>query len=319
MCASHDIVSARTRDSSLVVEVPTPAQDSPRWGNVGIIAVLGFAAGIIWPKLLGIELGPNPPSDVRAAAAAASARASAAAVVAAHSNANAAALAASIAALSASAPLSINEQTVVVAPGVLSKCKDKKGDGLNGTKCGELALDPVILQPLTTLAKCPSAMGLSGKIPLTIDVDFARKAPKVSRNTIKHTSLPTTTVNGILTCAEKALANVSLDGIQHEHSKYTVVYNLTFYPPGKAPAANENNGKPDEESSEKAQAGNVVGSSVEVAWNVVLVRDAPKTGNIVGRVLRGTKVKVVQQDKDWYKIEFAPQKDGWVFRGAIGL
>lgn len=214
--------------------------------------------------------------------------------------------------------MSANEQTVVVANAVVTKCKDKKGDNLSGAKCGDLAIDSVALQPLTTLARCPSAVGLAGKIPLTLDVDFGRKSAKVNRNTIKQTSLPTTTVNGILSCAEKALANVSIDAVQHDHQKYVVVYNLSFYPPGKGPSAGDV-AKPGDDDSEKAKAGASIGSQVDVAWPVVLVRDAPKTGNVVGRVLRGVKVKVLSQDKDWYKIEYAPGKDGWVYRGAVGL
>ncbi|MFO0659515.1 MAG: SH3 domain-containing protein [Polyangiaceae bacterium] len=297
---------ANRRDSSLIVEVPQRADDSPRWVNVGIIAAVGFAIGVIWPRLMGVELGPSPPNDARNAAAVTSG-ASSAARPATSSARTATSANAATSAVPGATPMSANEQTVVVANGVVNKCKDKKGDNLSGAKCGTLDLDSVVLQPLSTLARCPSAVGLAGKIPLTLDVDFTRKSAKVNRNTIKQASLPTTTVNGILSCAEKALANVSIESLQHEHQKYNVVYNLTFYPPGKGPSAGDV-AKPGEDDAEKAHATNAVGTQVEVAWPVVQVRDVPKTGGVVGRVLRGVKVKVLAQDKDWYKIEFAPAK-----------
>ena len=39
---------------------------------------------------------------------------------------------------------------------------------------------------------------------------------------------------------------------------------------------------------------------------------------VVARLVRGTKVKILGKQNDWYKIE-ANGKAGWVYRGAIGL
>jgi uncharacterized protein YgiM (DUF1202 family) len=48
------------------------------------------------------------------------------------------------------------------------------------------------------------------------------------------------------------------------------------------------------------------------------VRDAPKTGAIVGRVLRGSKVKVLAHQGEWYRVQYGSIQ-GWVYRGTIGL
>ncbi len=49
-------------DPPLTVHIPTRDDDHPSWMRVGIIAVVGFAIGVAWPKLAGVKLGPNAPS-----------------------------------------------------------------------------------------------------------------------------------------------------------------------------------------------------------------------------------------------------------------
>ena len=53
-------------------------------------------------------------------------------------------------------------------------------------------------------------------------------------------------------------------------------------------------------------------------WDVAIVRDAPKTGTIVGRVLRGSKVKVLAHQGEWFRVQYG-SITGWVYRGTIGL
>jgi len=55
-----------------------------------------------------------------------------------------------------------------------------------------------------------------------------------------------------------------------------------------------------------------------VVWDIVLVRDAPKTGAVVGRIMRGSRVKVVAHQGEWYRVAFGTT-EGWVYRGTIGL
>jgi uncharacterized protein YgiM (DUF1202 family) len=59
------------------------------------------------------------------------------------------------------------------------------------------------------------------------------------------------------------------------------------------------------------------GSAI-VAWDTALLRKEPKDGEVVARLVRGTKVKIVGKQSDWYKVE-SGSKSGWVYRGTIGL
>ena len=57
-----------------------------------------------------------------------------------------------------------------------------------------------------------------------------------------------------------------------------------------------------------------------VEWEVALVRDLPKTGQVVARLPRGTKVKVGSAKEGWYSVKYgaAFANEGWLYRGAIG-
>jgi SH3-like domain-containing protein len=59
-------------------------------------------------------------------------------------------------------------------------------------------------------------------------------------------------------------------------------------------------------------------TGVEVAWEVAIVRDAPRTGAVVARLPRGTKVKLGANQEGWFKIEYGTGAEGWVYRGALG-
>jgi hypothetical protein len=52
----------------------------------------------------------------------------------------------------------------------------------------------------------------------------------------------------------------------------------------------------------------------------MLVRDVPKTGAVVARLPRGTKVKIGVIKDGWYAVKFGDgfASDGFVYRGALG-
>src|SRR5579859_8073241 len=52
---------ARKVEAPMTVQVPGPTQDRPSWTKVGVIAALGFIAGVVWPRLAGVRLGPSVP------------------------------------------------------------------------------------------------------------------------------------------------------------------------------------------------------------------------------------------------------------------
>jgi hypothetical protein len=51
-----------------------------------------------------------------------------------------------------------------------------------------------------------------------------------------------------------------------------------------------------------------------------MLRSEPKEGDVVARILRGTRVVVTGRQGDWYKVRYdAKGNEAWVFKAAIGL
>ncbi len=140
--------------------------------------------------------------------------------------------------------------------------------------------------------------------------------------------------DGISGCLKTIFQGVTLGGVAHEHPRYTVAYNATFSPSekdkgetkddkGSAKAKDEpkkDDGdakKGDDVKDDKPLA---AGGEAAVAWEVALVRDTPKTGAVVARLARGTKVKIGSSKDGWYAVKYGDgfASDGWVYRGAIG-
>lgn len=276
-----------------------------------MVAIVGFAIGVVWPRLFGWQLGPAPPQEGRPAAMSSAGPAKEKASPATPLPA----MSAGAAAMDTRAPS--NETTVVVSAVEIGKCRDLKGK--TPDKCDEPALDPLFVPRLKELAKCPSGIGLLGKVQVGFDLDFKHKTIKVQRAKGK---LPRTTIDGITKCAERGLAGVSLDDLTHEQNRYSASYTLSFYPPGKSPEKDGETTAPapdkDKDKDKPAEAGDA--KSAEVQWKSTQVRDAPKTGTVVGKLTKGAKVTLLDQKDGWYHIEFGdPKRQGWVFREALGL
>jgi hypothetical protein len=309
----------------LTVEIPAPGSDQPVWSRVGIIGVLGFVVGIAWPRVAGIKIGPAVPADLRAqveASASPSAPRSPATSARPGDAPAPSASASTSASADPDAPPPSNQEMVVVGPGRIAKCSDKKDKKIDD--CEKLLFDPVAVKRLRELSHCPSALGLTGKLTLAFEVDFGKKEVSVKRAK-KGGSLPSSTVTGIVHCAAKELANVSLEEVPHKHRRYTLEYPLTFYGPGKHPEAGgteggatpEGGGDADPAAGATTNEAEASGTAT-VAQDTVLVRKEPKDGEVIARLVRGTKVKILGKQSDWYKIE-SGGKVGWVYRGTLGL
>jgi hypothetical protein len=305
------------KERPLTVEIPRPVDDQPPWSRVGVIALIGFAVGVAWPKLTGVKIGPSVPGEGREAETAATAAPTAAAASPPPET-----VAPAPAAPNATA--SKNEQLVVIGSGTITRCSDKKNKKVED--CGALQFDPVALPKLKELAQCPSALGLEGKLAIGFEINFDKKEVQVVKARKVKTSLPTTTVNGILQCAAREFSTVALDEVPHKYPRYSLVYTATFYPPGKHPGDTGEQGKEAAKEGEAAE-GEAAGTttseseasgSATISWDTALLRKEPKTGDVVARLVRGTKVKLTGKQNDWYKIEHR-DKVGWVYRGAIGL
>jgi len=335
------------KDAPLAVEVPTPDRDSPGWVKVGVIAAVGFVIGVAWPRVMGVKLGPNAPGEAAAASAAASAKAAGRAPEAPPasvnaksgvagapgsnaSNASGATSAPGLGALSASATVPAGPPQVSVQRGSVIACKTSDGESKKGKECGTLAgLDNVVPPHLRKLATCSAADGQTGKLSFVATAVF----PSGGLSWDVGKSSTVGNVEGITNCLKTHFSGVTATGIAHEHNRYTVAYNVTFAPPLEAsPSKTDKTAKdgamppPDanrnaKDGSDKADAPPAAaGSEASVGWEVALVRDVPKTGGVVARLPRGTKVKLGAIKDGWYAIKYGDgfASDGFVYRGAIG-
>jgi hypothetical protein len=272
---------------------------------VGIVAAAGFVIGILWPRLTNTRIAPNPPADNVAAAVASAA--------APGSNAPAP-LALPASSLGPAAAPPAPDQAIAVGPGAILRCRDAGNDSQE--ECGSLEFDPIAVPKIKALAQCPAAGSATGKLSIGFDVDFRRKAVKVLLG--KSTTVPREKAEALIKCADTAFDKVSLAAVPHEHRRYTVFYTATFATTAKT--GEPTNEKP---SVEGPVAGTTTSESpasgtATVAWDVAIVREAPKTGTIVGRVLRGSKVKVLAHQGEWFRVQYGSIQ-GWVYRGTIGL
>jgi hypothetical protein len=299
----------------LTVDIPRPGTDQPVWSRVGIIGIAGFLLGILWPRVAGVRLGPSVPADLAAKVEAASPSGAPRALPSGVSSAAPAGAPSASASPAAEAPSGKHQELVMVGPGKITKCWDKKDKKIDD--CEKLLFDPIAVKRLRELARCPSALGLSGKMSIGFEVNFDKKDVQIKNR--KGSTLPASTIGGIIACAAREFATVPLDEVPHKHRRYNLVYGLTFYPPGKHPEG----AAPAEPGDDSPAAGSTTSESeatgsATIAWDTALLRKDPKDGEVVARIVRGTRVKIIGKQNDWYKIE-SGTKAGWVYRGAIGL
>jgi len=327
------------KDPPLAVELPAPDRDSPAWVKVGVIAAVGFVIGVAWPRVMGVKLGPSAPGEAAAAAAsaAASAKAAGRAPEAPPASVNAKSVPAlgapsssamAIGSGAASAAVPAGPPQVSVQRGSVIACKTSDGESKKGKECGGLAgLDNVVPPHLRKLATCSAAEGQTGKLSFVATAVF----PSGGLSWDVGKSSTVGNLEGITSCLKTHFSGVTATGVAHEHNRYTVAYNVTFAPaaieaaaPGKPDKADKNakddsadkNAKEDKSDAPAAAAG----GEASVGWEVALVRDVPKTGAVVARLPRGSKVKIGAMKDGWYAIKYgdAFSSDGFVYRGAIG-
>jgi hypothetical protein len=185
---------------------------------------------------------------------------------------------------------------------------------MKGADCGTLpGLDSLVSSPLRKIAECPQAAGASGKLHLIVRVDFNRGTLGAEGGKGSTVSDP----DGLVACAKAALADVHPTGVAHDNARYGVSYHLTFGGDDKGSAASAaSNSAPG--GAPAVAAG--VDSEAQVAWDVAIVRDAPRTGKIVAKLDRGTSVRFGALSQGWYPVKYGDgfASEGWVYRAAIG-
>jgi hypothetical protein len=306
----------------LQIKEPTPVEDRPVWGRVGVVGGVGLAIGLLWPRLTGMHLAPDVPGAERQAASAAAEEPAGPSgtpsgtpglVVSAKAGPSA----------SANAPASdANQQLVVVGEGTIEKCWQGK-DVSDGAECGPLRVDHILAPRLKQLSSCPSALGMSAELQIGFDLDFEKPEVKVIRgkkgDAPKKGDVPSSTVQGVLSCIADSVRDISLQEIKHNHSKYRVYYTLKFYPPGARPSAEPAAEQPAEQGSSGSDEAAEAKGTAAVTWETALVRDEPRTGKVVARLVKGTRVTLLSKRQDWYRVRVRAGEEGWLYRGSLGL
>jgi Bacterial SH3 domain len=294
------------RQQQVKVEVPSGKDESVRFGRVGIIAVVGFAIGMVWPHLAGVKLVPSVPTPAAE---------------------NSADLTGAPAAEGAAVTLPSAEpapeeaklapRRVIVSEPQIAACRSKAGK--RQESCDPVDFDRVSRAHLENLGQCEGSEDYDGVLSLGFDLDFSSERIKGIASG-KSTSFEQKQVDTLLACAKKEFENVALTGIAHEHANYNLYYRVEFSkhapaPPEEAPTPAG--------SAEPALEGDVTEASgrATVAWDVALIRSAPsRDGKVVARILSGTRVMVSGRRGDWYRIKYdAKGNQGWVYRTAIGM
>jgi hypothetical protein len=298
----------RDKDSPLAVDVPRAAEDRPSWVKVGIIAAVGFGVGVLWPRIAVERLGPSAPGDAPPAAGAPAAPRPPEVPALDRAPAVLASAPSATPSASASAPsATAGPPHVVVSKGMVVGCKNDEGDALKGGACGGLAGFDAIARPrLAHVRGCSAADGVTGKLAVTFGLDFKNNRINVE---IGRSSVPN--LESIGGCVKQNFAGVSLGAMDHEHPRYTVSYNATLGPPEAGSST---------PSGTATSPVSTDAPTASVVWEVAIVRDTPRTGQVVTRLQRGTKVRVGQGQDNWYRVRYGSgfTSEGWVYRGSIG-
>jgi hypothetical protein len=287
------------RDGPMTTSVPTAAADRPSWVKVGVIAAVGFAVGIAWPRLAGVRLGPNAPETAAAAAPASASPAASDSALSVQLPPPPVPSAVPTAAPGPALP------TVTVGKAFVLSCKTDDGATLKSAECGGFSFDSVALPRLKKLEKCTAADGISGKLGVVLNVDF--ESSHIGVDNGKATNIPSS--EPLFACVRDAFNGVPLGGVEHQHPRYSIAYTLSLAAPPSAATA--------------AQAATTAGGDETpgvVVWDAAIVRDAPRSKTALARLPRGTKIMVGPGKDNWYKIKYGADfgSEGYVFRAAIG-
>ncbi len=286
---------------------PDPSHDRPRWAVIAGVTAGALALGVLWPRACGIRFsgeGEEPATSASVSAEPTTPPPTSA------TTPNDAGLASS-----SDAGVEIPSlASVLVAKSTLMHCQDPPAAELKPSKCGEHGLDPQIVPRIEQLATCPAVAGVTGKLALSVDLDFKKQALKVvagkGSGTNKNGRRDDKAIEPLLQCVRTSLKELFTQEAKYDHVRYVLAYAVTI-------SANA--------APSPAVAGSVSEKSVTgvatVQVDTAIVRDPPNTtGQPIGRLARGTKVTAIGTSGNWFHVKFGENdaQEGWIFRTNIG-
>lgn len=282
-----------------------PQEERPKLGQVGIIAGVCFAIGVIWPTLAGVKLVPSVPGSEQRVAPSAEPKPERPAEPDVPGKEVPVSAAAPLAALgdgrsAVAGPSAQIEKTLVV------NCRDDKDRKL--AQCDTPGFDAVAGDRLKALTACEAASGASGLLSIGFELDFGKgKIEDILLG--KSSTLDDATAEALLACAKREFMTASLKDLAHSHSHYLIFYMVKFSQASLAAADG-----PQEADVEATGTATII-------WNSAQVRAEPvEDGTLKTRLLYGTKVVVAARRGDWYKIRYdARGSEGWVHKNALAM
>lgn len=262
------------------------ASDERSLGRVGIIALVGFVVGIVWPRLAGVSLVPEAPVEDESLGTEEGPATQEA---------------------PAEEPEVIEltpEDRLGIGPAKITSCVSS--DGKKSSSCDNPDVDEVVHPHLISLLGCPAATGVFGTLSLGFTINFDEK--KISDPTSgRSTDLPESTTKELLLCAKKELAAAQIPAIAHQFAEYQVYYALDFKTPEAAA---------EEKTSVTAASGQAT-----VHWRSAQVRKDPERGaDVQARLLAGARVVVTGRQGEWFRVKYdAKGREGWIHGAALGL
>jgi Bacterial SH3 domain len=286
------------------VSVPPVEADQPKLLQVGLIALVCFAIGMLWPTIWGATLVPGVPGNEAEDKPKAKPKGdSPNRGVDPTREVPAASL---VPQLPAGAAEGNGSPRADVQKALVVNCRDDQDRKLE--QCDSPSFDEVAKSRLEALAACPAAADAAGVLSIGFDLDFSKeKLVKISSG--KSSTLDGPTTDALLECARREFASAPLQSVSHTHARYLIFYTVQFTPAG-APAA----------AAATADAVVTANGFATVIWNSARVRTQPDGGEVAERLLYGTRVAVTGRQGDWYRVRYdAKGNEGWVHRNALAM
>jgi hypothetical protein len=195
---------------------------------------------------------------------------------------------------------------------VVTACRTSDGESLRGADCGRTSsLDRLVAKSLQKLADCPAAAEKPEKLRLVVRADFGR-------GTLGVTARKGAGPEALVACAKSALEGLSLEGVSHVNPRVTVTYAVAF--DSAAPVQPSANPSSERSAAARDEGGGNADHVAQVAWDVALIRDAPRTGRVTARLKQGTTLHVGPAQDGWYPAKFGEgfTEEGWIYGAAIG-
>jgi hypothetical protein len=281
------------------VSVPGEEADRPGLARIGIVAMVCFAIGVLWPTLAGVRLVPEPPTKAKSDSPKEKASPRPKRTEDDESPSEVPAMQVEPQGQKVEAAIQVDEPLVV-------NCRDAQDR--RESSCDKPGFDGVAKDRLIALMGCEAAGQPDGTLSIGFDLDFpSKKIRRILRG--KSTTLEDSTADALIECAKNEFMSATLEGVEHTHARYLVFYGVRFLPSGAG------------ETAEEALDPTVeVSGKATVVWNSARLRSTPEDGEVKATLMYGAKVVVTGRQGDWYRVKYdAKGNEAWVHKNALAL